>query len=84
MPDEFNNDNKCIYLLNLIEHYSKFWMSYIIQNKNAKTVKEKIKLAFEFHGYPEELGSDNEGSSKIIYRKPHDNVPPKAFFFKKF
>ena len=32
MPDEFNNDNKCIYLLNLIEHFSKFWMSYIIQN----------------------------------------------------
>ena len=69
LPDELNNDNKSLYLLNLINHYSKFWMSYIIKNKNAKTVKEKIKLAFECNGYLEELGSDNGGSSKIIYYK---------------
>lgn len=58
LPDEFNN-KKNIYLLNIIDHFSKFGMSHIINDKKAETILEKLKISFECYGFPEEVGSDN-------------------------
>ena len=34
-------------------------MAYIINNKEAKTILNYLKIAIEKNGFPEEMGSDN-------------------------
>ena len=34
-------------------------MSYLLQNKEAKTIYKYLKNALESNGFPEEIGSDN-------------------------
>ena len=59
LPDELTNNRKYLYLLNIIDHFSKYAFSYILENKTADTILDKIKDCFLNHGYPEELGTDN-------------------------
>ena len=69
LPKDFcNSKNDFLYLLNIIDHFSKFGMSFLLDNKEAKNILSKLKIAFEGNGYPEEVGSDNgrEFKNKII------------------
>ena len=52
-----NNNNT--YLFNIINHFSKFGMSFLLKNKDSKTILKYLKTALECNGYPTELGSDN-------------------------
>ena len=63
LPEDFYDKNK-IYLFNIVEHFSKFGMFYIIKDKKSKTVVEKLKLSFQSYGFPDEIGSDNGGEFK--------------------
>ena len=47
------------YILSIVDHFSKFNDSYLLENKTQSTILEKIKLFCEFYEYPIELGSDN-------------------------
>ena len=59
LPIELKLSSKYIYLLNIIDHFSKYGMSYLIENKEANTIFEKVKIALECKGFPIEIGSDN-------------------------
>ena len=74
LPKEFNKKNK-LYLFNIIDHFSKFGMSYIITDKKSETVLQFLKISFEINGYPEELGSDNgkEFKNLLIENYLRDN-----------
>ena len=67
LPEEFIDvgSNKGLkYLFNIIDHFSKFGISYLIRDKKALTVLKKLKLALNCYGYPEEIGSDNGSEFK--------------------
>ena len=59
LPNELTNNRKYLYLLNIIDHFSKYAFSYILEKKTADIVLDKIKDCFLNHGYPEEFGTDN-------------------------
>ena len=55
---EFQNKEEC-YLFYIIDHFSKYGMANIIDNKEAITILKYIKLILEYNEFPEEIGSDN-------------------------
>ena len=67
---------KKLYLFYIIDHFSKYGMAYIIDNKEAKTILRYLKLALECDRLPEEIGSDNGKEFKNIlienYLKEND------------
>ena len=51
IPTEILNDDKDkLYLLSIIEHFSKFACNYIIKNKDKKTVLNNIKKFINKYG----------------------------------
>ena len=66
-PKELSK-NKIIYIYCIIDHFSKYRMAYIIENKEAKTILKYLKIALEYNGFPEEIGSINgkEFKNKLI------------------
>ena len=58
LPIEINKERK-YYLFCIIDHFSKYGMAYLIENKEAFTILKYLKISFECNGFPEELGSDN-------------------------
>ena len=48
-----------MYLFDLIVHFSKFCLSYLLENKEAKTILKKLKISLECNWFPKEFGSDN-------------------------
>ena len=58
IPIELKYNNDYLYLFNIIDHFSKFGMTYLIENKEAQTIIKNLKYAFECNGFPEELVSD--------------------------
>ena len=59
LPIELKINNKYNYLFNIIDHFSKFWMCNLIENKEASTIFKSLKNCLECNGFPEEIGSDN-------------------------
>ena len=59
IPIDLKSNNKFNYLFDIIDHFSKFGMSYAIENKESKTILNYLKIALECNGFPSELGSDN-------------------------
>ncbi len=55
IPSELKANNNYIYLFNIIDHFSKYGISYTIENKEAITIFNKLKLALECNGYPEKI-----------------------------
>ena len=47
------------YLLNLIDHFSKYACSFLLKDKKANTVLFCIKECFKKIGIPKQLGTDN-------------------------
>jgi hypothetical protein len=54
-----NNKIDSLYLLSVIEHFTKFEKNYIIFNKNENTVLSKIKEFIKNYGVPEKSLTDN-------------------------
>lgn len=55
IPIDFIKNKKNCYIFNILDHFSKFLISYIINNKYGKTIAEKLSKCFEDYG----VGSDN-------------------------
>ena len=51
------NNNK--YLFNIMNHFSKFLILYLIPNKEAETIFRKLKLCFDDYEYREHVGCHN-------------------------
>ena len=69
IPKDIQKGNKeKLYLFNIIDHFYKYGMSYLIENKEAKTILYYLNFALECNGIPEEIGTDNgkEFKNKII------------------
>lgn len=61
MPHElYDNDKKKIYLLSILDHFSKYSKNYIINKKDDKTVLKKI-VDFKDNGFPEKILNHNRG-----------------------
>ena len=60
LPKQFNNiNNNKIYLLTIIDHFSKYAGTYSINNKESITVLNKIKDFIKKNGQPEKILTDN-------------------------
>ena len=59
LPVELKAHTDFLYLFNIINHFSKYGISFLIENKEAKTILYYLKLVLECNGYPNEIGSDN-------------------------
>ena len=59
LPIELKVNSNFTYLFNIIDHFSKFGIYYLTENKEAKTIYKYLKLALEYNGFPSEIGSDN-------------------------
>ena len=74
LPIDIKTKSKYVYLFNIIDHFSKFGMSYLLENKEANNIFKNLKNTLECNGFPEELGADNwkEFKNKLIedYLKP--------------
>ena len=68
MPIELTKNKKTIYLLNILDHFSKYLISFKIANKKGKTISEKLDICFKKFGCPEQIGTDNgsEFSNKHV------------------
>ena len=45
IPIELKSNNKYNYLLDIIEHFSKFGISIPVENKDAKTILNNLRIA---------------------------------------
>ena len=56
------------YMLNCIDHFSKYVVSYLIKQKTGKVITEKLKHFFRKFGEPKEIGTDNgsEFNNKFV------------------
>ena len=59
LPIELKDNNNYTYLFNIIDHFSKFGMSYLIENKKSSTIYNNLKFALDCNGFPSEIGSNN-------------------------
>ena len=59
IPINLLKNKNNLYLLNILDHFSKFLISYLIPNKYGKTISEKLNDCFNRFGTPKEIGSDN-------------------------
>ena len=60
LPHEFNDKkNNKIYLLSLIDHFSKYAENFLINKKDETTVINKIKLFIQNNGKPDKILTDN-------------------------
>ena len=48
---ELKLNKKYIYLFNIIIHFSKYGMSYILKNEEAAKLFEKLKIALVFNRF---------------------------------
>ncbi len=60
IPLKFLPDNKDkLYILSILDHFSKFGVNYIINNKEKTAFLSKIKELIFTYGYPEKILTDN-------------------------
>lgn len=59
LPFQIYGNTEYKYLLNLVDHFSKFCVSYLYKNKEAETILNNAKVCFSKIGYPQEFGTDN-------------------------
>ena len=75
LPFEIYKNSKFRYILNCLDHFSKFLFSFLLENKTAKEINDKLKLIFQINGFPEQIGSDNgsEFNNKLVKKLLSDN-----------
>ena len=67
IPYEIYGESQYRYLLNIIEHFSKFCVGYLCQDKKSETILNLVKDCFNKIGIPEEFGNDNGTEFKNKY-----------------
>ena len=62
VPIELNNNiNEKIYLLSILDHFSKFAYNYILNKKDQNSVLINIKKFIKKYGLPQKILTDNGG-----------------------
>ena len=56
IPKEFKEDNEKIYIISIIDHFSKFAKNFVIDKKDWNT---KIKKFIDLLGKPQKILTDN-------------------------
>ena len=67
LPDELmeiNDKINYIYMFNIIGHFSKYGISFLIGDKTSKSILNKLKIVFDCYEYPQEICSDNGSEFK--------------------
>ena len=59
VPKEFKEDNEKIYIISIIDHFSKFAKNFVIDKKDQNTVLEKINEFIDLFGKPQKILTDN-------------------------
>ena len=59
LPYEIAEGTEFKYQLNIIDHFSKYGFSYLLENKTADKVYGVIEACLNKNGFPHELGTDN-------------------------
>ena len=59
LPEELKINNNYLYVLDIIDHFSKWSYSFLLKNKEAKLVTVKIKAFLVMNGIPEVFQTDN-------------------------
>ena len=52
LPFEIYKNCKFRHILNYLDHFSKFLFSFLLENKTAKKINDKLKLIFQCNGFP--------------------------------
>ena len=55
----YDINNKYKYILTIVDHFSKYAESYLLENKTHNSILNALTNFFEFYGNPLELGTDN-------------------------
>lgn len=53
------NKKQIIYLFSIINNFYKYAIAYILYNKKSDIILKYLKIGFECHGYPDEMGFNN-------------------------
>ena len=61
IPHEFIVKKNKLYILSILDHFSKFSANFIIKNKDKITVLNKIKKYIKKYGAPDKILTDNGG-----------------------
>ena len=61
IPHEFIEKKNKLYILSILDHFSKFSANFIIKNKDKISVLNKIKKFIEKYGAPDKILTDNGG-----------------------
>ena len=59
IPIELIENNEYKYNLNVIDHFSKFLFSFLLKNKNAKSIVSNLETCFKKYENPKQIGCDN-------------------------
>ena len=73
LPKEISNSIKYKYILDVVDHFSKWYYGYALQSKNAEEILKNIDLYCENFGYPKILQTDNGGEFKNAKLKSYCN-----------
>ena len=70
LPEKLRENNDYLYCLDIIDHFSKYIMSFPVVNNNAENVLNCFKEFCILKGYPKILQSDNGVEFKKQYPLP--------------
>lgn len=59
LPFDLIKNTNYKYLLNWVDHFSKYVVSYLINKKTGVIIRDKLKSYFNKFGYPLQIGTDN-------------------------
>ena len=58
ISNELKLNSKYLYLINIIDHFSKYVMFYALENKEGNIILKNLKNCIEYNRFPDEIGSD--------------------------
>ena len=59
LPKEIASETNYKYILDVVDHFSKWYYGYLLHSKEAKEILKNLQIFFENFGYPKILQTDN-------------------------
>ena len=59
LPKEIANLTNYKYILDIVDHFSKWYYGYLLHSKEAKEILKKLEIFFENIGAPKILQTDS-------------------------
>ena len=64
IPKEISSETEYKYILDIVDHFSKWYYGYLLKSKSAEEVLINLENFCELFGYPKILQTDNGGEFK--------------------